>query len=88
MRQTLALVELYGRPDEQLFRESFSTVWSVAELGGAGLRVVLAKTILSVVSIQPHGHRVVQDEPWFFVWEQMGLDMALLSGALDEIPDE
>lgn len=87
-RQTLSLIRLYSRPDEVLFRESHSTVWSMAELGDEGLRVVPVNTILSVVSVQPHNHHVSPGDTRFFVWEQMGLEMALLSGALDSIDNE
>jgi hypothetical protein len=88
LRQTLALVKLYSRPDETLFQESHATVWSITELGVEALHIVPAKTILSVVSVQPHNHHVTPGDTRYFIWEQMGLDMALLSGALDKIPDE
>jgi hypothetical protein len=80
-RRTLALVSLYSRPDEDLFRQSNWTVWSVTEGGPSSLQVIDAKSILSVVSVIPHNHHVNADhsDKRFFVWEQMGLDMALLS---------
>src|ERR1700679_542880 len=78
---TLALVALYSRPDEDLFKQSNWTVWSVTELGNDALRVIDAKAILSVVSVIPHNHHVCADssDERFFIWEQMGMDMALLS---------
>lgn len=80
-RITLALVSLYSRPDEDLFKESNWTVWSVTEQGQNGLQVIEAKNILSVVSVIPHNHHVYADstDERFFVWEQMGMNMALLS---------
>ena len=84
-RQTLALVSMYSRPDEDLFKRSNWTVWSVTEGGQNGLRVIDAKSILSVVSVIPHNHHVNADssDVRFFVWEQMGMDMALLSRSGD-----
>jgi hypothetical protein len=80
-RITLALVSLYSRPDEDLFKQSNWTVWSVTEQGQRGLRVVDAKSILAVVSVIPHDHHLCDDssDERFFIWEQMGMDMALLS---------
>jgi hypothetical protein len=80
-RITLALVALYSRPDEDLFKRSNWTVWSVTEQGQIGLRVIDAKAILSVVSVIPHNHHLSADssDVRFFIWEQMGMDMALLS---------
>jgi hypothetical protein len=74
-------VELYSRPDENLFKLSNWTVWSVTERGQTGLQVIDAKAILSVVSVIPHSHHVCPDssDERFFIWEQMGMDMALLS---------
>jgi hypothetical protein len=83
---TLALVLLYSQPDADLLQESSWTVWSMKVLGNEGLQVVDAKSIISVVLIQPHDHRLEDRDAWFFVWEQMGLKMALLSGSLDPIP--
>ncbi|KAF8870455.1 hypothetical protein BD779DRAFT_1455409 [Infundibulicybe gibba] len=89
-RRVLALVRLFSRPDEVLFRQSYWTVWSVTELGNEGLRVVGAKDILSVVAIIPHDHRThdAEEEPRFFVWEQLGQDMALLSDSFPQDSDD
>ena len=48
---------------------------------GNRLRVIDAKAILSVVSVIPHSHHVSADssDERFFIWEQMVMDMALLS---------
>ncbi|KAF8074614.1 hypothetical protein FPV67DRAFT_1408292 [Lyophyllum atratum] len=87
-RHTLALVSRYGPRDETLFHESFFTVWSMAELGVEGLQVIPAKSILSVVSVQPHDHHVEDGDTRYFVWEQMGLEMALLADTLPVVEGE
>jgi hypothetical protein len=71
----LALIHQYSKPDGQLLEDSYGTVYSVAQLEEeAGLQVVEAKSILSVVAMIPHSH---QGEAQWFVWEQMGLDFGL-----------
>jgi len=60
-RHTLVLVSLYSQPDEDLFKQSNWTVWSVTEGGQSGLRVIDAKSILAVVSVIPHNHHVHAD---------------------------
>lgn len=88
LRRTLALISLYSRPDEALFTESYFTVWSMTELGADGLRVVEAKSILSTFSAQPHDHHVDEGDDRYFVWEDMGLPMALLAGAIQDLDGE
>ena len=64
------------------------TVYSMTKLDDTeGLRVVPIKSILSVISVQPHSYQVVPGEQRFFVWEQIGLDMSILLDA-EEIPEE
>ncbi|KAG6807716.1 hypothetical protein H0H92_006615, partial [Tricholoma furcatifolium] len=84
---TLALVSLYSDRDEALFTESYCTIWSVTELGNEGLQVIPVKSVESVVAIIPHQHRVPPFSalPRYFVWEQMGLDMAVIA---DSVRDE
>lgn len=83
-------MSLYSRPDEDLFKESNWTVWSVTEQGENGLRVIDAKAILSVVSVIPHEHHVCADlsDERFFIWEQMGMDMSLLSNHGEVLGEE
>lgn len=83
-------MSLYSRPDEDLFKESNWTVWSVTEQGENGLRVIDAKAILSVVSVIPHEHHVCADlsDDRFFIWEQMGMDMSLLSNHGEVLGEE
>ncbi|KAJ3501967.1 hypothetical protein NLJ89_g9101 [Agrocybe chaxingu] len=84
-RRPLALVSLLSRPDKHLFDESFSTVWSVTEQDDDGLCVVDAKSITAVVAVIPHKYHIEQDksDSRFFVWEYLGLEMDILSNALD-----
>ena len=88
-RITLALMVLYTQPDEDLFKRLNWTVWSVTEQGQSGLWVIDAKAILSVISVIPHNHHVCADssDERFFIWEQMGMDMALLSSH-GEVPGQ
>ncbi|KAF8068694.1 hypothetical protein FPV67DRAFT_1414845, partial [Lyophyllum atratum] len=83
--RTLALVSFYGPRDESLFQESYFTIWSMAKLGVDGLKVIEAKSIVAVVSVQPHDHHVEDGDTRYFVWEQMGLEMALLADTLPAI---
>ncbi|KAJ7362561.1 hypothetical protein DFH08DRAFT_910784 [Mycena albidolilacea] len=48
----LAMVKVFGIPDRALLQESFETLW-VARPGEAGMRVIPAKSILSVVAMIP-----------------------------------
>ena len=83
--QALALVSLYSKPDLVLYEESYWTVYSVTQLAmNEGLHVVNTKSILSVVSVQPHQHHVEEGDTCFFIWEQLGLDMSLTGPPEDE----
>ncbi|KAF7300820.1 hypothetical protein MKEN_01307700 [Mycena kentingensis (nom. inval.)] len=48
----LAMVSVFGIPDRELLAESFGSMW-VAQQGLGGMRLVLAKDILSVVAMIP-----------------------------------
>lgn len=48
----LAMVNVFGIPDRALLQESYGTLW-VARPGKAGIRVIPAKSILSVVAMIP-----------------------------------
>jgi hypothetical protein len=62
-----------------LYEESFHTVYSVTQLPvEEALHMVEAKSILSVVSVQPHDYRVGEEDSHFFIWEQLGLDIGIL----------
>lgn len=50
--------------------------------------VIGVKSILSVVSMQPHNYILPDGKQRFFVWERIGLEISSLGGALEEIEDE
>lgn len=78
--RALALVSLYSRPDEQLLKESFNTVWLSQYQGTDHLTVVEAKSILSVVGMVPHQRDINSDDLEYFLVEKPGLDVIFLSG--------
>jgi hypothetical protein len=90
IKRPFAVILLFSRPDQQLFNESFWTLWSVLKMEDRiGLRIVDAKSIRSVVAAIPHtvdrgGH---QEEKRYFIWEQLGLEIALWSEALINVRD-
>lgn len=51
--RAFALVSLYTKPDEELLRESFGTLWVARYLGRQALGIVRAETIHSVVGMVP-----------------------------------
>jgi len=54
-------------------------VYSVKKLS-QGLCVLDAKTIIAVIAAIPHDHKVNGEvEQRYFIWEKMGMDMALLT---------
>ncbi|KAF8515667.1 hypothetical protein JB92DRAFT_2609466, partial [Gautieria morchelliformis] len=74
--KALALVQLYSCLDLELLKLSIQTVYSVTQMNeDNGLRVIDAKSIHAVVSIQPHKHPGFPEEERYFLWEQLGLDM-------------
>ena len=74
--RALALIQCYSRPDYVLLEQSCWTVYSVTQIDEqTGFVVVDVKSILAVVSMQPHNHHVKPSEQRFFVWENMGVDM-------------
>ncbi|KAF8578619.1 hypothetical protein K439DRAFT_1648728 [Ramaria rubella] len=81
----MAMILLYSRPDMQLYQESYWTVYLVMQLlAQQGLHLIDVKSIVTMVSMQPHRHQVQQGEQRFFVWEYLGLDVALVgNGEVD-----
>jgi hypothetical protein len=77
------MVILYSPPDPKMLEESHFTVYSVTHLGEAGIQVIDIKSIISVVSIQPHAYQLLPNEPCFFVWEKIGLDVSFLAQNID-----
>ena len=79
--QALSLGSLYSRPDQDLLRASYNTVWSCK--APQKLTVFKAKYILSVVAIVPHKP---DGRDAFYLIEKPGLDMISLAG-YEEIDD-
>jgi len=78
-RHAFALVSLFSAPNPALLKDSHQTVYSVKKLS-QGLHVVEAKTIIAVIAAIPHDHKINgEDEQRYFIWEKMGMDMALLT---------
>jgi len=83
-------VSIYSPPNQALLDASFNTLWSCTYQGDAGLKVVDAKTISSVVAMIPHNaHNFPGDiVGHFFVVEKPGLDVAHMGGNDEEITEE
>ena len=86
----LALISLYTRPDPTLIALSVNTLWSCEYEGDATLKFINVKTIQAVVSMIPHkpvidGQQVGEQ---FFLVEKPGLDVAVMSGVQEEMPED
>ncbi|KAJ6524622.1 hypothetical protein DFH09DRAFT_937130 [Mycena vulgaris] len=75
----LALASLYSRPEEELLRDSYKTVWSCQRTGK--LTVINVRYIKSVVAMVPHKYN---GQHAFFLVEKPGLDIISLSGYQEE----
>ncbi|KAF5336584.1 hypothetical protein D9611_006636 [Ephemerocybe angulata] len=80
-RDFKALVSFYGRPNIDLYQDSFKTLWACA-LSGTDIRVVDISCIASVVSMQPLPRVEGDPEGLWFVVEKSGLD------DMDTTPEE
>ncbi|KAI0054683.1 hypothetical protein BV25DRAFT_1816712 [Artomyces pyxidatus] len=91
---TVAVVALYGPPDEELLQVSSQTVWLAPYLGETGLVVVKASSILSVVAMVPykniggpeHASGYIEGQRYFLV-EKPGLDI-MYKAVGEELEDE
>ncbi|KAG6874707.1 hypothetical protein C0992_006918 [Termitomyces sp. T32_za158] len=83
--RTLAMIDLYSRPNSNLLRESYCTLWTCKRASGERVVVVDAKAIQSVVCMAPHSVEMLGDgwEDWVFLVEKPGLDIAELSGVFE-----
>lgn len=87
--QPLTIILLYSKPDESLKRLSYGVVHSVTRLKEEeGLVVMPAKSILAVISMQPHEHKLADGIQRYFVWERIGLEVSSLGGALEDLENE
>jgi hypothetical protein len=83
----LALISVYGPPDNALLQLSHKTVYSCQYLSNDNLRVINARSIRSVIAIVPHevtlpGKTAAEDR-WFVV-EKPGLEAAELGGGVED----
>jgi hypothetical protein len=84
------VISLYSRPDPELLRLSSNTLWSCRHQGDAALVVVDVKSILAVVAVVPHSTGLLgrQWEGRMFVVEKPGMDVSIMAGVVEEIPEE
>jgi hypothetical protein len=84
---TLAIVSLYSRPHNDLLENSYHTLLSCSYMGDTSLCVIDVKSVMSVVGMVPH-----QPFPGaldrYFVVEKPGLDITVLGGTAEVVPDE
>ena len=73
--QAFALVSLYSPPDEYLLRHSHGTLIACRYQGDATLVVINAKSILSVVAMVPFRYAINNLDSYYFMIEQIGLDV-------------
>src|ERR1700761_2279685 len=83
----LTVVSLYSAQDPCLLRLSMNTLCSCRYLGDGALKFINAKTIESVVAMVPHSPSIDGRPPedWFFLVEKPGLDVALMSGTMEDM---
>ncbi|KAI0315341.1 hypothetical protein OF83DRAFT_1164840 [Amylostereum chailletii] len=83
--QSLALVSVFGEPDQEMLRSSSNTVWVASYKAETNLAVVDVKDIQSVVAMIPWQHENPVNVTLYFLDEKPGLDMMLL---VDEDEEE
>ncbi|KAJ3996740.1 hypothetical protein F5050DRAFT_1799474 [Lentinula boryana] len=84
--QDLAMVILYGKPDEELLRNSSSTLWTCMHGGNGATMVISVKNVKSVVAMVPHSTSILGDgwKDRVFVVEKPGLDVVEMGGYLED----
>ncbi len=80
-------MSIFSPPDDDIRRESFSTLWVCSYRGDGNLRVVDVGIITAVVSMQPFPVRIGEiDQGRWFVVEKAGLDDGdLVVNVLDDV---
>jgi hypothetical protein len=76
--RTYALVLIWSEPDMGMLRASFNTVYSCVYMDQADLRVIDAKTILSIVALVPMKPSEGSQSLRFFLLEKPGLEITYL----------
>ncbi|KAF8064108.1 hypothetical protein FPV67DRAFT_1782455 [Lyophyllum atratum] len=88
--RTLAVISLYSPPDAELLSISSGTLWSCRHQGDAAVIVIDVKCIEAVVAVVPHSTGILGEE-WngrVFVVEKPGLDVSIMAGYVERIPEE
>jgi len=80
------MVSIYSPPDARLLNLSSGTLWACQYKGVGNLQVIDIKCIVAVVAIVPFPHHPIPD--MLFIVEKMGLDIAELDGAIEELVEE
>ncbi|KAF8808613.1 hypothetical protein BYT27DRAFT_7255258 [Phlegmacium glaucopus] len=86
MEMTLAVVSLYSHPCNNLLEYSYHTLLSCSYMGDAALCVIDIKSIISVVGMVPHCPFPGALEQYFVI-KKPGLDIAVLGGVAEVVPD-
>ena len=73
--RAFALVSIYSIPNEHVLRDTHNALIVCRYSGGGGLRVVEAKSIISVVAMVPFPFLIDGVGDQFFVIEKIGLDV-------------
>jgi hypothetical protein len=84
---SLAVVSLYSHPHKDLLEASYHTLLSCSYLGDVSLHVINVKSVMSVVGMAPH-HPFPGALDRYFVIEKPGLDITVLAGVAEAVPDE
>ena len=90
-RRTLAMVSMFSAPDKTHLADSFNTLAVCEHLGDRGVKVIDAKSLLSVISMVPFKLALREEElvkpaivaaaeHQFFVCEKLGLAVAYWGG--------
>lgn len=83
----LAVVSLYSQPHNDLLESSYHTLLSCSYMGDNSLRVINVKSVMSVVGMAPH-YPFPGALDQYFVVEKPGLDITVLGGVAESVPDE
>lgn len=87
--RTLAMVEMLGNPNTELYRDSYGAVMTAEPLGADDMRVLDYSMILSTIALPPFPESCGEDwKDHFFIGEKMGLDVAWFDGGKHLPEDE
>lgn len=84
------MVSLYSQPDSELLAISSNTLWSCRHLGDRDVVDVDVRCIEAIVAVVPHSVGIFGQE-WegqVFVVEKPGLDVSIMAGVVEDIPEE